>query len=107
MDWRLKALLQLAFSMIPQGEELNYFVQRYVVRSLPVSNVSITASVSYAKMLSQRILIREEFAFKRLIDNCNVACALHIVFMARCVIPFRAPAAQLVALGDAPQPCSP
>jgi len=35
--------------MIPQGEELNYFVQRYVVRSLPVSNVSIAASVSYAK----------------------------------------------------------
>ena len=49
MDWRLKALLQLAFSMIPQGEQLNYFVQRYVVRSLPVSNASIAASVSYAK----------------------------------------------------------
>ena len=49
MDWKLKALLQLAFSMIPQGEELNYFMQRYVVRSLPVSDASIAASVSYAK----------------------------------------------------------
>jgi Methyltransferase domain len=49
MDWRLKALLQMTFSMVPGGEQLNYLVQRYVVGSLPASDPGFAASVYYAK----------------------------------------------------------
>ena len=49
MDWRLKALLQMTFSMVPGGEQLNYLVQRYVVGSLPASDPDFAASVYYAK----------------------------------------------------------
>src|SRR6266550_3305820 len=49
MDWRVKALLQAGFSLAPRGEQLNYFVQRYLARSLPVTDRFFTANVSYAK----------------------------------------------------------
>ena len=49
MDWRLKALLQMTFSMVPGGEQLNYLVQRYVVGSLPASDRDFAASVHYAQ----------------------------------------------------------
>ena len=49
MDWRCKALLQLALSTIPRGEQLNHFFQRYVTRSLPISDTAFAATVSDAK----------------------------------------------------------
>src|SRR6185503_21224296 len=49
MDWRFKAILQLAFSTIPKGERLNHLCQRYVTRSIPGSEAQFGASVSYAK----------------------------------------------------------
>jgi methyltransferase family protein len=49
MNWKYKALLQLAFSNIPLGERLNYFFQRYVTRSLPVGDASFVSIVSVAK----------------------------------------------------------
>jgi hypothetical protein len=48
-DWRVKALVQLSFSTIPGGEQLNYLVQKYMTRSLPVSDSGFVAELSYAK----------------------------------------------------------
>ncbi len=48
-DWRVKALVQRVFSALPGGERLNYLVQRYVAKSLPVSDAAFVAAVSYAK----------------------------------------------------------
>ena len=42
-------MLQLVFSSIPRGERLNYFVQRYLVKSLPASDSAFAASISYAR----------------------------------------------------------
>ena len=39
MKWKLKWLLQTAFSHLPCGGELNYFFQRHIVHSLPLSDV--------------------------------------------------------------------
>src|SRR5206468_4132268 len=49
IDWRIKTLLQLSFSFIPKDEPLNYLIQQYVIRSLPVSDTDFVANVSYAK----------------------------------------------------------
>jgi SAM-dependent methyltransferase len=49
MNWKYKALLQLAFSNIPHGEHFAYFFQRYVTRSLPATAASFRSSVSYAR----------------------------------------------------------
>jgi hypothetical protein len=49
MNWKYKALLQLAFSNIPQGERLHYFFQRYVTRSLPATDSSFISTVSIAQ----------------------------------------------------------
>ncbi len=38
MNFKIKCLLQRTFSMVPKGEILNYFFQRYLIRTLPVSN---------------------------------------------------------------------
>lgn len=49
MNWRLKALLQGGFSLAPRGEHLNYFMQRYVTRSLPVSDGEFAVKVAHVK----------------------------------------------------------
>ena len=49
MHWKCKALLQLAFSNIPFGERLNYFFQRYVTKSLPVTDAKIVNIISIAQ----------------------------------------------------------
>lgn len=38
MDFRIKCALQYGFSLIPGGQSLNYLFQRYVTRSLPISD---------------------------------------------------------------------
>jgi len=47
-DWKFKALLQLTFSLMPRGEQLNYLVQRSM-GSLPASDAAFGGTVSYAK----------------------------------------------------------
>lgn len=49
MNWRHKALLQLVFSNIPCGERLNYLFQRFVMKSLPVSDAKFASIVASAK----------------------------------------------------------
>ena len=49
MNWRYKALLQLAFSNLPCGEVLNYFCQRYVTRRLPTTDAEFVSRVSIAR----------------------------------------------------------
>ena len=49
MNWRVKALLQLAFSATPGGDRLNYVFQRYVTKSMPPDDISFRASVSFAR----------------------------------------------------------
>lgn len=49
MNWRYKALLQLVFSNIPCGERLNYLFQRFVMKSLPVSDAKFVSIVTSAK----------------------------------------------------------
>ena len=49
INWRYKALLQLAFSNVPFGERLNYLFQRYVTKSLPTTDSEFASIVSIAK----------------------------------------------------------
>lgn len=49
MNWKCKALLHLTFSNIPFGERLAYLSQRYVTKSLPVSDDKFVSVVSIAK----------------------------------------------------------
>jgi hypothetical protein len=49
MKWKYKALLQLAFSNMPLSEGLNYFFQRHVTKSLPVTDAKFIEIVSAAK----------------------------------------------------------
>ena len=49
MNWKYKALLQLAFSHVPGGERFYYFAQRYVTRSLPTRDAALAHIVSSAK----------------------------------------------------------
>src|SRR5688572_10109124 len=49
MNWKSKAVLQLAFSIAPGGEHLNYLLQRHLTKSLPSSDAEFLASISFAK----------------------------------------------------------
>jgi SAM-dependent methyltransferase len=49
MNWKYKALLQLAFSNVPFGEHMNYFCQRRVTKSLHTGDAKFVSIVSYAK----------------------------------------------------------
>ncbi|MFC1935246.1 class I SAM-dependent methyltransferase [Chloroflexota bacterium] len=49
MNWRYKAMLQLGFSVMPLGEQLNHFFQRHVAKSLPLSDATFANIASTAK----------------------------------------------------------
>lgn len=49
MKWKYKALLQMVLSHIPYGERLNYFFQRHVTKSLPISDIEFIDLVACAK----------------------------------------------------------
>ena len=49
MNWKYKALWQLALSRIPFGERVRYFFQRYVTRNLPIADATFARRVSVAK----------------------------------------------------------
>lgn len=48
-DWRVKASIQSVFSHLPRGDWLNYQLQRWVTRTLPVSDVELAAQVAKAQ----------------------------------------------------------
>ena len=45
MNWRLKALAQTLFSVVPRGQSLNYLMQRHVTRSVPSRPEVISADI--------------------------------------------------------------
>lgn len=48
MNWKCKALLQHAFSLVPSGVELNYLCQRHVTKNLPMSDKEFASRVAGA-----------------------------------------------------------
>jgi SAM-dependent methyltransferase len=49
IGWRGKALLQQVFSRVPAGERMNLLLQRYVTRSLPISDEKLRSMVDHAR----------------------------------------------------------
>lgn len=49
MNWKYKALLQQAFSLIPFGEEMNYFSQKKVTKSLPSNPSTFIKKITEAE----------------------------------------------------------
>jgi SAM-dependent methyltransferase len=49
MNWRWKAFLQVALSAVPGGEHANYFLQKYVARTLPIPDAEFDDHVHYAR----------------------------------------------------------
>lgn len=45
MKWVIKAFLQKLFSMLPNGESLNYFCQKHITRSLPINESQFLSMV--------------------------------------------------------------
>jgi len=48
MDFKYKCFLQILFSNLYKGEVLNYFFQRYITKSLPISNLFFKQRVLYS-----------------------------------------------------------
>lgn len=48
-DWRLKAAIQNVLSTVPKGASLNYLLQRYVTKTLPISDAELDAQVAKAQ----------------------------------------------------------
>lgn len=48
MKWVIKAFLQKLFSMLPNGESLNYFCQKHITRSLPINESQFLSMVDRA-----------------------------------------------------------
>lgn len=48
MNFKYKCFLQILFSNLYKGEQLNYFFQRYVTRSLPISDLFFKQRVLYS-----------------------------------------------------------
>jgi len=46
LNWRLKALAQTLFSVVPRGQSLNYLMQRHVTRSVPSRPEVISADIT-------------------------------------------------------------
>jgi SAM-dependent methyltransferase len=49
MNWKWKAFLQMALSVVPGGEHGNYLLQKYVTRTLPISDAGFADHVHYAR----------------------------------------------------------
>ncbi|MGH9278625.1 MAG: class I SAM-dependent methyltransferase [Acidimicrobiales bacterium] len=58
MDWRAKALLQGAFSLLPRGHDVNYLFQRHITHGLPLQEHKLDEMVElaghHAAALAQR-----------------------------------------------------
>ena len=73
MNWRYKALLQLAFSNMPLSERLNYFFQRYVTKSLPTTDAKFVEIVSAAFGLVSSISASQGNPFARRVCQTPIA----------------------------------
>lgn len=49
MNWKWKAFLQLALSAAPGGEHVNYFLQKHITKTLPMSEAGFADHVHYAQ----------------------------------------------------------
>lgn len=49
MNFRIKALMQTVFGLFPNSEEVNYFAQRHITRSLPPSKSTYSRKLNRAK----------------------------------------------------------
>jgi hypothetical protein len=49
MNWKYKAIVQMALSKIPLGHNANYLLQKYVTKSFPKSDSSFLTYVEYVK----------------------------------------------------------
>ena len=80
MNWRYKALLQQVFAITPYAENMNYFFQRHVTKSLPVSDTEFVSIVKSA---------REHFDVFRRYYKGNIEEASFYEFGAgwECIIP--------------------
>ena len=45
MNFRIKALIQTAFGLMPHSEAVNYFAQRHITKSLPPPERYIIVSI--------------------------------------------------------------
>lgn len=62
MNWQYKAILQFIFSQIPFGENMNYFCQRFITKSLPINDQLFIKNVQLAKkhlVLIEKYIKRE------------------------------------------------
>lgn len=50
MNFKVKAKLQNLFSVLPKGENINYFFQKYVTRSLPISDEDFKIKLETVKL---------------------------------------------------------
>ena len=48
-DWRLKAAVQTTLGWMPHGRQLNFLLQRYVTRTLPISDSELAGQVAKAR----------------------------------------------------------
>lgn len=49
MNWKYKATLQCLFSVIPFGENINYFFQRRITKTLPIKEIEIKQKLLWTK----------------------------------------------------------
>jgi SAM-dependent methyltransferase len=49
MNWRFKAALHQALTVLPFGDRIHYWAQRHVIKSLPASERAFTETVTVAK----------------------------------------------------------
>src|SRR6478672_153786 len=55
MNWKWKACMQMALSTVPGGERANYFLQKHITKSLPLSETAFADQVGYAQQHIQAI----------------------------------------------------
>jgi hypothetical protein len=65
MNWKSKALLQHVLSAVPGGEQLNYYLQTRVTKSLPISEVGFVDHVKYANQHLEAIRRNYDHAFSK------------------------------------------
>lgn len=65
MNWRCKAALQLIFSSLPHGEQLNYLCQRWVTRTLPHTD---QVFIDIVRIAEEHISALEKHSGRRFAD---------------------------------------
>ena len=50
MNFKYKAYIQNIFSAVPQGERINYFFQKFITHSLPISDADFSEKIETVKL---------------------------------------------------------